>query len=620
VRPEEIFTLPHLLLDAACAQTGFTPPAPLLGWVSADRRRCGPYTAAGAIAELLVPTAPPELVAAHDIEIRAIAPDLCEAVPARRQSIAAKISRAERILVPAPQRTLRIANGFAEFVRDAVTEPSVLVIAHLDEADAADLELVRVLLRRLDPGRLTIVACATRPEIRQALSPYSRQIHPGGQPQEPPLERPTGIRARLGVGLVGVQDYRFAVEWSLDNGCHDAAAELGARGLLLADPVTGPDDWWALVHQTVIALGALEREDEAEQVLGEARQRTTDPVRHSTMAYTSAMLRTRHHDKARTNLHEALALINIAIAICGLLPDPGNRALKLGFDLNGKALIESRRGNLDEALRLVQTAIDLADTDLAPDAQPVHRLVLRANRAQLLAMTGDRAAALRDLDAVIAADPQYPDYYVDRGNLLAGLGRDADAVADYETAMRVDLPFPEPYFNRSELRFRNGDHEGALTDLDYALELDPEFLDALVNRSGLLISADEYDRARADIETGLRLSPGNPYLLCSLGQISDGEAALRAFDAALRQAPDLAVAWANRGVAAYETGDLAGAIADLTRAIALGEEAELLFNRAIALRDSGRESEARADLKRALELSPDDGDIQLALVSQGQAG
>ncbi|MEO5877140.1 MAG: tetratricopeptide repeat protein [Streptosporangiaceae bacterium] len=604
----------HLLLDAAAPPSGFEPPSPLLGTVGADRRRCGPYAAAGALAELLVPLAPSGLVAAHDIEIRAVAPDLHGLVPARRQSIAAGIARSERILVPAPQRTRRIANGFAEFVRDAVTGPLVLVVEQLDEADPADLELVEVLMRRLDPQRLTIVACATRPEIQRALSPYSRTAQHTGEPREPRRDQPTGIRARLGLDLAGTPAYRFAVEWALENGCHHAVAELGARGLLLADPSAEPDDWWTLVHHTAIALGALEREEEAEQVLTEARQRTTDPVRHSTMAYTSAMLRTRHHDRARRNLGEALAQINVAIALCGLLPDPVNRALKLGFDLNGKALIETRRGNLGEALRLVQAALDLAEADLDPAAQPVHRLVLRANRAQLLAMTGDREAALRDLDAVIAADPQYPDYYVDRGNLLARLGRDAEATADYESAMRVDLPFPEPYFNRSQLRFRDGDHEGALADLDYALELDPEFLDALVNRSGLLVARGEHDRARADVDTGLRLSPGNPYLLCALGQISDGEAAMRAFDAALAQAPALAVAWANRGVAAYETGDLPGAISDLSEAIALGEQPELLFNRAIALRDSGRESEARADLLRALELRPDDSDIRLALV------
>jgi tetratricopeptide (TPR) repeat protein len=86
-----------------------------------------------------------------------------------------------------------------------------------------------------------------------------------------------------------------------------------------------------------------------------------------------------------------------------------------------------------------------------------------------------------------------------------------------------------------------------------------------------------------------------------------------ALDTALEADPSLAAAWANRGILAFETGDAGGAVHDLTRALELGEDAPLLFNRAVALRAAGREREAVADLTRALELAPDDDEVRHAL-------
>src|SRR5690606_8945308 len=62
-----------------------------------------------------------------------------------------------------------------------------------------------------------------------------------------------------------------------------------------------------------------------------------------------------------------------------------------------------------------------------------------------------------------------------------------------------------------------------------------------------------------------------------------------------------------------ETGDAEGAVEDLTRAIELGEDAALLYNRATALLALGRTEEAVRDLQRAHALDPDDPDIDLAL-------
>ncbi|WP_231647215.1 tetratricopeptide repeat protein [Planomonospora sphaerica] len=612
----------------------------LLPPVDADRRLRGPYTAAGAIVAALLPEARPELVARYDIELRAVAPDLHDRIPARRRSRADALPRAERILVHAPRRTLRIANGVAEFLRaylearpearpDGLRErpgPRRLVVTGTAEADPTDLELLAVLRRRVPPELLTVELreqAAALPELEpeehdKRADELERQGSVGARLGAVPYHRERGTDPRLAVEAL-----RFAVQWCLDAGCHDAVAELGPRGLALTDPESDPETWWRFLHSTATALGSLRREDEAAALFDLARRESVSPVTHAAAAYSTGMLKVRHHDPARRDPEAALAWVNQAIAISTLLPDPRERAFKLGFDLNGRALVEVRLGRPARALELVQQAVDLADRELGPDEHPIHRLVLLANRAQLTVMLGRPEAALEDLDAVIAADPGYPDYYIDRGNLLHRLGRLDAAVADYETAMRAGPPFPEPYYNRAEIRFSTGDHAGALADLDHALELDPEFVDALANRAGLLVALGEYGRARADAEAGLALDPDNPYLLCALGQVEMAEGrhapARAAFDRALERSPGLSAAWANRGVLAFETGDPEGAVADFTRALEPGADPALLFNRALALRAAGREREAAADLTKALELAPDDEDVRRELAGLGGA-
>src|SRR5690606_2199217 len=90
-------------------------------------------------------------------------PDLCDRMPPHRPTLESRLDDDERILVPAPRRTLRIANGIAEFLLDCVPERSVLVVDNVHEADPTDRELLTVLARRIDPGRLVVVACSADP-------------------------------------------------------------------------------------------------------------------------------------------------------------------------------------------------------------------------------------------------------------------------------------------------------------------------------------------------------------------------------------------------------------------------------------------------------------------------
>ncbi|GII79011.1 hypothetical protein Sru01_39930 [Sphaerisporangium rufum] len=633
----------------------------------AHRRLRGPYTFGGALLQALVPATlehAPGVVAEHDIEIRAAAPGLRDQVPPRREPLYTRLPDEERILVPAPRRTLRIANGIAEFVRDCGTAPRAVVVENVDQADETDRELLATLIRRFSPADLTIVVCSGkepwdefRGQLIAAESAFVAEpenlgalfVAADGTLDDPRAlaryrELPPAERARLHdrradelaatgdpawtLGAIpyhrehggdpagaGVAALWAALDHCMQEGFLDAAADLGRRGLRLATP--GGRRWWNLSQGTATALAGLGHRRQAREVLDDARRTSLDPEVHSASAYATAMLDARDPDRARRDLGRAQGWINEAIAISTLLPDPAVRAFKLGFDLNGKALIEMREGHLDQALTLVESAIKLAETDLPPGRHLVHRMILRANRAQLLGMLGHPGEALAEMDAAVAMDPVYPDQHLDRGNLLLQLGRIQDALADYDTAIRLSPPLPEAHYNRAQLLLATGDREAARADLDRVLELDPEYLDAYINRAGLLAELGRPEQARADVLAGLALDPGNAYLCCVLGQLETAAgrfaAARAAFDDALTAAPALVPAWAGRAALRYETGDLDGAVADLTRAIAVDQDAALYYNRAVALRDLGRPAEALADLRRARDLDPDDPDIRREL-------
>ncbi|MFI7445382.1 tetratricopeptide repeat protein [Nonomuraea indica] len=538
--------------------------------IDGHRRPHGPYTVASALLHRLVPETlerSPELVAAHDIEIRAAAPGLADLVPVTRETIDARLTDDERILVPAPRRTLRLANGITEFVREAVPHGTTLVVCNGAQTDPTDAELLDVMTRRIAPEVLEIVVYAVGPE--------------------PPEDRR------------GPEELWPVVDRCLREGFLHAVAELGARGLARTEP--GGEPWWRFAQRTATALGGLGRVDEARRVWQRVRGASQDPAVHAACAYGLAMLDARHQDPARRDLAAARQWINTAVAISTLLPDPYERAFKLGFDRNGLALVELREGRPEAALALVDSALDLA-RELG-ERHPVHRMVLRANRARLLAVLGRVKEALADYGAAIALDPGFPDYYLDRGNLLAGLGCQDEALADYESAMRAGPPLPEAHYNRAELRIARGDLDGALADLGRVIDLDPSCLDAYINRAGLLAGLERDEEAWRDVTAGLALAPGNPHLLAVLGQLETAAGRLaearRALDRAVEAAPWLAAAWGNRGVLRFEAGDPEGAVEDLSQAIGLEPQPDLYANRAVALRALGREAEAAADEERA---------------------
>jgi tetratricopeptide (TPR) repeat protein len=638
------------------------------------RQLRGPYTGGGSLLRSLAPELleqHAELLTARSIEIAAVAPELIPLVPPRPRTLTEGASSGERTRFYSATRTRRIANGVAELLTDwaRALHPDGVVIAfrELDEADPTDYELVSLLLRRCDPRLVTLVvetggapadplggALAAHAQ-RAARLPQTGEPAPDADPAQLFIDSdgtgrdPASLRAYAGLApderarrhteraealaaldeptlRLGAIPYHLehgtdpanaggaalltAHNECYDRGFYDAALDLAIRARKIISVAERPDWYWNLTQRACSCLCYLERCDEALSLLASIRRDCTEPDGLMNCCYQMAMIYTRHLPRADHDHERAQEWANLAIAIADRHTEQKMRVFYGAFMRNARALVELHRGNTATAMSLVNEAIQMTDGELDPDEHQLHRSVLVYNRAQLLASSGDHAAAVLDYDEVISRDPDYGDYYFERATERRAVGDYPGAMADYDSAIRLSLPFHEAHVNRADLLRELGDEDGALRDLDYAAELKPANMDSLINRADLLLARGDLERARADIDMGLSIDQRNVHLLAAKGTLladsGDAEAAFAYYTEALREDPSFVAAWANRAVLSYTAGRTAEAVDDLDHAIQLADDDWALHvNRAVALQDLGEHARALRDLDAAVAASGD---------------
>lgn len=680
-RPQHHWVTGGSRADRESATDALALPPALTAPIDAHRRLRGPYTAAGTLLRAIVPqalAATPELPARYDIEILAAAPELRAVLPMARETLTSLAAVRERTRFYGADRTSQLAHGMTEFLRAQLAGcpgPRSLVLDNVEHADPADAELLAILLRRMDPARLSLIIRTADDSLEQslaaALERYAsrHQVRPAPAAQSAAdvpavldglasryvqadcisddpallaayraldpadrarlhdhraaeLEALDELSLRLGAipfhrehgsdpRGAGLEALRYAIDHCSLMGFYHATAELTGRARPLVD-WSQPKLCHLVTARMALSLIMIGRGAEAEPLYDEARLHTSDPEQHMMAAYSTSMLYTRHHDPDRLDHTKAKAWINQAIAFATTYPDPKLQAFHTVFMQNGLALIEMHLGNPAEALRLVEAGTARLDAELGSDEHLLHRSVLIHNRAQVKAGIGQLESAIADYTLAIEQDPNYAQYHFDRAGLLHRLGRDEESIADYEAAMRLSPPLPEAYYNRGDIRAGLGDLQGALSDFDYTLELSPSFVAAYIYRAGLRADLGDEDGARLDVTAGLALDEENPHLLSIRGQLAaaagDLAAATEAYDNAITADPTLQAAWAGRASVRFEQGELPSALADLERALDLGDSAPLRYNRATAFIAAGRWDDALADLNRAIELDPADAD------------
>jgi tetratricopeptide (TPR) repeat protein len=245
------------------------------------------------------------------------------------------------------------------------------------------------------------------------------------------------------------------------------------------------------------------------------------------------------------------------------------------FNRNGLALLRHRQGRSHEAVEICQFCFEQLNAHLKPNEHLLHRSVLLYNIAQVYTAIGSHEEAISYLTNAMAMDPNYSEYYNDRGNLYFKLGRFQDALQDYLKAIELSPPYWEVWSNLGQCYRHLSKITEALNAFSTAIDLDPNQFSALLARAEVFEMLEQPDAALADYNAALAMEANQPLAL------------------------------ANRAILHYDAGCYEEALADLERAIALSPEtADLYQNRAVALSSLGRFQEAARDLKTYLQLCP----------------
>ena len=336
-----------------------------------------------------------------------------------------------------------------------------------------------------------------------------------------------------------------------------------------------PELYFTAVNALYFCYVPLGRAEAARVALEQATDRLTDPSSLPRCYYLLAMLHGRFLspldlDRAEDYLRRGLDLLaTVDMA-------ESERHFLSVFLMNGLALIRLRQRRLDEALELCRAGVRRLNEHLDPTRHRLHRSVLLFNIAQVHAQIGPYEDAVSYFSQAMAMDPNYSEYYNDRGAVSFKMDRLEEAEADYLQAIQLSPPYAEVWVNLGQCYRSMERMEDAVAAYSRALDLDAAVTLALVGRADAHAALGDTGQAMADYDRALAIDPAQPLVL------------------------------ASRAILHYEAGRLVEAVEDLDAAVALAPDVpDLHQNRAVALRDLGRHGEAEADLTTYLALSPD---------------
>lgn len=588
-------------------------------FVSCDSRRVGLWAGLSDLLRAIVPEVEreaPDLIRRHSRELTLVLPSLQHSLEVPNQSLTDVAIPEERVRNYPMDRAFRIVHGLIDFLSDwgsrQQSVPWVIVCDHFDEAGALVKMFFRELIRRRGRTLSLTLVLAVRPEKAGAtLSPdgiEAKHLRWHLPEEQEPQPDPRQMEERaLEIEARGKEDYLIMREhlpeliyfWRNSHhpekalvwigfafseynhfGFYEDAVPYGMEILQNLDVILAskstPFTRWNLVGALTnchLALGQPERAREIAEREGLAK--VDDFADRSRIFYVLALIHSRFLPKPDFAKAEEYIARGLEALEKAVVPEYKRRFMEV-FLYNGLAYIRHRQGRPQEALDLCRSGFEILETTLRPEQHRLHRSVLLYNTAQVYAALHEWDKAVEYYTATMNFDPNYSEYYNERGNAYLNLGLLEEAIADYHRAIRLSPPYQEVWTNLGQACKLAGRLPEAIQAYSRALDLEPH---QLLPRLGRAQACDALGRTQEALED---------------------------YGAALQQDPRQAMAWTNRATLWYESGELQKSLEDLDRAVALEpSNADFRYNRSVALADLGRRAEAVRDLQVFLELRPD---------------
>ncbi len=225
-------------------------------------------------------------------------------------------------------------------------------------------------------------------------------------------------------------------------------------------------------------------------------------------------------------------------------------------------------GACDARLASLSARIDADADDIG-----AHR-----EHAQLLRLIGRHVEARRELDALIAADPDDADALFERGLIEQRAGDLRRAQRWYERAVNAASGDPIPRLHLAEVLYQRGQNEQALDALDQLLTQFPSVADAHLLHGFVLGDMGRHELARESARRAASLNPALQTLQPDLSldtDALDGPLPAANVHPATPGSAESALARYGLGLAFRQRGYFAEARREFVRSLAMGEDAEL---------------------------------------------
>ncbi len=268
-----------------------------------------------------------------------------------------------------------------------------------------------------------------------------------------------------------------------------------------------------------------------------------------------------------------------------------------------RSILHELAGDLDRALADAECALQLAP----------HSAAALRQRGSVSRGNNDRSRAVADFTQALAVlAPRFAADYFDRAWLYNELGKYDLAAADLEQALSLGLKSGEVHRELAHAYRNRNDYDKAEAHLNEAWLLLPADATLYRERAALALARGRNENAIKDYTESLKLNPGDASLYVGRGNayfrsgddgraVEDYSQALQRMTGAERGA--LADVYDRRGVAWARLKKYAEAAADYDRAIANDSGDPVLYlNRAVARKQTGDSAGADADLRKAEEL------------------
>ena len=586
-------------------------------FLSCDFGFAGPWAG---LADLIIRLLPevvvhaPDLLELHAGELTLVLPSLRHKLQVLNPTLTDIASPAEKVRNYPLDRAYRIVHGVVNFMSAWSARrgagPWIIVCDRFDDAGALVKMFFRELMRRrgreLDltlilavrpgsAGQITVAEGCERVELRWDLpeeeEPRPDPAHMADLAREleeqyrGDLHGMTESIPKLVYYWRNSDSSERALFWiSYAFGCYnhfglyEDALRYGGEVLRHLDSVLAAArafSRWNLVGSLANCYLALKQPEKAlAMVETEGLAKVDEAGDRSRIYYVLALIHSRFLPKPDFAQAEDYIAKGLEILKNADVPDH-ERYFLVVFLNNGLAYVRHRQGRPQEALDLCRRGLELLETHLLPDHHRLHRSVLVYNMAQVYAALREYDQAVAYYSAAMECDPNYSEYYNERGGALLSLGRLDEAIADFHKAIELSAPYQEVWTNLGQTYKKAGRLPEAVHAYSQALDLEP---DRMLPRLGRAQAREALGHARE---------------------------ALADYTFALDRDAAQPLALANRATLWYELGELDKSAEDLDRAVALEpDNAEIRYNRAMVLTDLGRNAEAACELKTFLGLRP----------------